>query len=57
MTYVEPSAGGVKPQRARERERWEEGVFLCCFVVFVCFFEQGKKATEEAWKMENEAVV
>ena len=33
---------------AREKERnMEEGVFLCCFVVFVSFFEQGKKATTE----------
>ena len=50
-TEVDTSAGTLseaKTQRrptARERERvrGEGGGFLCCFVVFVSFFEQGKK--------------
>ena len=34
-----------RPHSARERESERESVwvFLCCFVVFVYFFEQGKK--------------
>ena len=46
---VDTSAGRLseaktqrRPHSARERVRGEGG-FLCCFVVFVSFFEQGKK--------------
>ena len=45
---VDTSAGRLseaktkRRPRARERES-ERGGFLCCFVVFVSFFEQGKK--------------
>ena len=49
-TEVDTSAGTLseaktqrRPHRARERVRG--GDFLCCFVVFVSFFEQGKKKT------------
>ena len=31
----------------RKMEIGRRGVFLCCFVVFVSFFEQGKKKTAE----------
>ena len=47
-TEVDTSAGVLseaktqrRPHSARERLRW--GDFLCCFFVFVSFFEQGKK--------------
>ena len=31
----------------------EEGAFLCCFVVFVSFFEQGKKTTRGVAKVQK----
>ena len=48
MWEVDTNAGRLseaKTQRrptARERES-ERGGFLCCFVVFVSFFEQGRR--------------
>ena len=44
---VDTSAGRLseaktqRRPRARERVRW--GGFICCFVVFVSFFEQGRR--------------
>ena len=50
---VDTSAGWLseaktqRRPRARERESEKGGVYLCCFVVFVSFFQagQGKKKT------------
>ena len=45
---VDTSAGRLseaktkRRPRARDRERVRGGGFLCCFVVFVSFFEQGR---------------
>ena len=57
-TEVDTSAGRLseaktqrRPDSARERVRG--GGFLCCFVVFVSFFEQGKRRHVEEKVMAN----